>query len=513
MSRMILRPLVVSVYLSCAGVAMAQEAAKNPIPLSTGPHLLLDDYLIAKSEGVERKVVQPKQFLDEPIVTGRQEHQNWQPFFTVLHDPMLPAEKRFRMWYNVDVLDDPTDGAFAGKTALLGSADGIRWPGPYQQLSSLAEDGRYRIGASVLDDGPQHKPAAERYKIMYYDAGKDVGPRVAFSPDGVTWTMHNEGKPALIVGYGNDIWTVGYDPARTRYYLIRKLLEPYSWTNAEGQKLTENIRRCQTSFSSDFRTWSTPKTIFQPDEKDTGITQWYGAAGLQSRGSLIVGFLRELRDDLSPEGAPQEAIDANTGGHAGLGASALKNAKGSGVGYTVLIWSRDGETWHRDRYTDKFLEPDPKIGDWDHAMAWVGSAVPVDDEVYLYYVGYRWGHKHHHSLDRQIGLAKVMRDRYVARQAGTKGGTLTTPLVTLDDNKKLTLNADATDGELRVQIRDAAGEPIPGLTFADCRSIKDDSLNAPVQWQTKSLVDVAGKPVRLEFAFKNASLFAFDLAE
>ena len=37
-----------------------------------------------------------------------------QPFLTVLHDPGAPAAKRFRMWYNVDVVDDPADGAFFG---------------------------------------------------------------------------------------------------------------------------------------------------------------------------------------------------------------------------------------------------------------------------------------------------------------------------------------------------------------------------------------------------------------
>jgi hypothetical protein len=76
--------------------------AGNPIVLAKGPHLLLDDYLIARSEGVKRVVVPPQRFLDGPIVTGSPDHQNWQPFFTVLYDPAAQAEKRFRMWYNVD---------------------------------------------------------------------------------------------------------------------------------------------------------------------------------------------------------------------------------------------------------------------------------------------------------------------------------------------------------------------------------------------------------------------------
>ena len=484
----------------------------KPIALSKGPHLLIDDYLIAKSEGVERKVVQPKRFLKEPVVNGSVDHQNWQPFLTVLQDPSLPAEKRFRLWYNVDTVDDTEDGNFFGASGLLESADGVHWPGPYQRLESLKADGRVRFGASVLDDGPKHQPASERYKMMYFDAGPGgAGARVAFSPDGVTWTMQNDGKPVIPTPNGDDIWTAGYDPIRKRYFLIGKVLEPYAWTNAEGEKLNVVIRRYFTRFSSDFITWSDRKMVFEPDEKDSGITQWYGAAGFQTRGDLIVGFLRVLRDDKSPEGVPEEAIDANTRGHAGVGASGLGAKGGSGMGYTVLTWTRDGETWQRDRHTDKFFEPDPKVGAWDHAMSWVGTSVPVDDEVYLYYAGYRWGHKYHHSIDRNIGLVKISKDRYVARQAGEKGGSITTPLVTLG-GKRLTLNAAAQNGEVRVQVIDASGKPISGLTFADCKPIKGDALDAAVAWKKNSLADVAGKPVRLEFAIKNGSLYALELS-
>ena len=486
-----------------------QEPPGKPLKIGTGPHLLLDEHLIARSVGIERKVNSPKRFLDEPVVSGVPEHQNWQPFLTVIHDPELPAGKQFRMWYNVDAVDDPRDGEFFGVSGHLDSPDGIRWPGPYTRLESLTVDGRVRFGASVLDDGPKHQPAAERFKIMYFDAGKYAGPRVGFSADGLQWTLHDGGKPVISTSNGDDIWTAGYDPIRKRYFLIGKIYEPFTWTNAEGEKVTATIRRYFTSFSPDFKTWGKTKMVFSPDEKDTGITQWYGAAGFQTRGDLIVGFLRVLRDDMSPEGVPQEAIDANSKGPAGLGASGFGAKGGSGMGYTVLTWTRDGETWERDRHTDKFFEPDPKVGSWDHAMSWVGSSAPVGDDLYLYYAGYRWGHKYHHSVERNIGLVKMQRDRYVARQGSEKGGTLTTRLLILD-SEALTLNVDADGGEVRVQVTDADGKPVPGFQFSDCHPIGSDSLAAPVQWQ-KPLSTLRGKPLRLEFSLKNARLFAFGL--
>ncbi len=479
---------------------------RKPIPLENGVHLFLDNHFIARSVGVERKVLSPQRFLEGPIVTGKLEHQNWQPFLTVLRDP-AKTERPFRMWYNVDVVDDPADGAYYGVTGYLESPDGIHWPGPYERLPSLNDDGRVRFGANVLDDGPQHQPTAERYKILYFDAGKQVGPRVAFSADGIKWTLHDGGKPILKVNNGDDIWSAAYDPLRKRYFLIGKTYGPFSWTNAEGKKISANIRRYFTSFSPDFKTWSEPKMIFSPDEKDVGISQWYGPAGFLVRGDLIVAFLRVLRDDLSPEGVPPEAIAANTKGSAGLGASGFGTAGGSGMGYTVLAWTRDGETWQRDRHTDKFLEPDPRVGAWDHAMAWVGSSVAVEDDVYLYYAGYRWGHKFQHSIDRQLGVTKMKRDRFVARQAGERGGTITTPSVILGA-EALTLNVDAQGGEARVQITTESGDAIPGFRFQDCQAITSDSLDAIVKWESP-ISQLKGRTVHLEFSVKKAKLFAF----
>lgn len=477
---------------------LASSLQADDYSLKPGPYLLIDDFLIESSAGIERKVQQPQRFLKKPVVTSKLEHQNWQPWLTVQHDPSRPPDKRFRMWYDADVIDDPAEGASATKLGYLESPDGIHWPGPYLRLEKIES---ILFGGSVLDDGPRHPVPAERFKLMYYRNGGGGlhGPVVAFSPDGLAWTMHNDSRPILPVGGGDDSWHAGYDPVRKRYFLIGKVYGPHTWTNAEGKKVTANIRRYGVSFSQDFKTWSPLKVVFSPDEKDPGVTQWYAAVGFQARGDLILGFLQVLRDDLTAEGAPQAAIDCNFGN------------PGAGMGHTVFCWTRDGgETWQRDRQTDAFLEPVPEVGAWDHAHAWVSSAVPVGDEIYLYYAGYRWGHKYQRSLDRQVGLVKTKRDRYVARQAGREGGSLKTRLLTLDADA-LTLNANAENGEIRVQITDAAGQPIAGFTFADCRAITSDSLAAPVEW-TGDLKSLRGRAIRLEFSLKNASLFAFEAA-
>jgi hypothetical protein len=156
------------------------------------------------------------------------------------------------------------------------------------------------------------------------------------------------------------------------------------------------------------------------------------------------------------------------------------------------------------------LDRSPQRGAWDHAHAWIDEQVPVGDEVYLYYAGYQRGHKVNRFEERQIGLVKMKRDRYVAREAGPSGGSFITPLVTLNA-EVLALNTDARAGEVRVQVLAPDGRTIPGFARTDCEVIQGDALAAPVRW-TRPLSALGGKPVRLEFFLKNARLFAFELA-
>jgi hypothetical protein len=504
---------VVSLLFLLASVVLAEPArgeergkpvpsiTDKPIALKVGPHLLLDDYLIARSEGVERKVMQPERFLAEPVVTSKKGHQNWGIWYTVLYDPTRPPESRFRMWYVADINDDPADLANDVKLVYLESADGIHWPGPLKVLKSgknLAHaDSRY--GASVLDDGPNCAIPAERYKMVYWtNDGKMTGPVVAFSPDGLTWTMHNGGQPVLNTKFLDDSWHAGYDPIRKRYFMFGKDHQIRIWGDSEGRNHLAAVRTLGPCYSEDFKNWSPLNIIFVPMSKDPGVTQFYATTGFHARGDLMLGFIQILRDDLSAEEAPQQAVNVNFGN------------PGAGMGYTTLTWTRDGETWKRDYRKDAFLNPNPNVGTWDHAMSWVSSVAPVGDELYIYYAGFRWGHKHQRSIDRQIGLVKMMRDRYVARQAGEQEGVITTPLVTMSA-KAMTLNADAVGGEVRLQVTDAEGKPLPGFSFADCQPIESDALDEPVQFH-RQLSELKEKAVHLEFKLRNARLFAFSLS-
>ena len=85
---------------------------------------------------------------------------------------------------------------------------------------------------------------------------------------------------------------------------------------------------------------------------------------------------------------------------------------------------------------------------------------------------------------------------------------LTPALVIAGD--ALTINANATGGEIRVQLLDERGDALEGFGFADMQPITRDGLDEPVKWK-RELAAIAGRPVRLAFQMRQARLFGIDV--
>lgn len=430
-----------------------------------GTYLFLDDALIESATNVLRRIERPARDLKGPIVTGK-EDRCFQPYLTVLQDK---RSGRFRMWYNVP------QGVGVG---FIESDDGVNWIRPYRLLDTLPET---TFGTSLVDDGPKARDLSARFKFY----GWHKGMRTAHSADGLRWIA--EPKEPVITNM-NDILHVAWDPARNRYIA----LVGFPSSKEDGyvghtQNSPEGYRRCVgESFSADGVKWEPAHRIFAPDKQDEGITEFYSIGGVVARGPLLIGLLKVLRDDLPCD----------------------ENGKVDGVGYTVLVWSYDGEHWQRDR--EPFFDRDHTAGSWDHAMAWMDYQLPVGDQVYIYYGGYAHGHKVERYTERQIGLVRIKSNRYVARESDEGGGKLRTREFALNGGQ-LFLNAAAAKGEIAVQVEDEKGRPYRGFSFRDCKEVQTDSVKAVVRWK-KSLGSLRGKVVRFNIALKNARLYGVEIA-
>ncbi len=427
-----------------------------------GPQLFVDDFLIESSENLTRRVQQPVRDagIPNPLVTGA-EDRCFQPFFSVLRHP---ESGQFRIWYGA-WRDDKV--MHASRLGYLEGDDGIHWKRPARILDDPAP---IQFGSEVLDEGPGFSDAANRYKYGWWHGG---GLRVAGSPDG----MHFKPiAPDVVFAHDHDITGIWRDPLRRRYVVTAS-------SYRELPQFEGTRRTTLQAFSDDLIHWSPAAVVLAADDRfDEGKTEFYAMSGFLARGGLVVGLVKVLHDDWKAEGAPKGAY---------------------GMGHTSLAWTRDGEHWVRDR--EVFFGPDTKPGSWDHAHAWIDEQLPLGDDVHLYYAGYQWGHKHNRFEERQIGLVKMRRDRYVAREAGAEKGILRTPPLRLEGTA-LTVNASTT-GEIRIRLLDDSSKPLPGFDWV---SLRGDQLDHAVPFQ-QPLASLDGRPVRIEFQMQHARLFSFDL--
>ncbi len=431
-------------------------------------------------------------------------YNNYQPYATVVYD----SERRcFRMWYNTRrALVTDTQSLEAGQTyvSYIESADGIHWELPYRELFEILG-----FGSCVTDIGPGYQYPERRYQMIYWAQGhrgdqcKDgaAAERVAFSPDGLRWTQYpgnpilpdlnkdNPGCDPRKVGnirwrdYAADCVHTVWDPARKIHVAYVK---SWTWPPAEfgyisptsggrGQRL-ESV-----CFSPDFIHWSMPVRCFLPDPSDVKSIEFGYAFRPKVRGNQLL-ILSCILDQ------------------------GISTAKGNGIGYTVLSTTSDLVHCRRMKqpWLDRRADDEQAV---DHAMAWIADMITVGDEEFVYYAGYRWGHKNFY--DRTLNLARTRKDGFVSRDAGTEAGTLVTPLLRFRA-ERLTVNANLR-GELRVRLLDAQNRPLPGFEEGQIAAITGDSTAHPVKSQGR-LANFKGAPVRLEFSIREGELYGFELA-
>ena len=450
-------------------ISCDQSGEVKTIELKSGPHLFLDDYLIAEQSFLSRTVNNPEK-LPEPIITGEKGgDDNFQPYMTVLKDNQTG---RFRIWYNSFI------DAGHSHISYMESEDGINWIRPHRVLE---DPHPIEYGVSVVDQGADYPKPAQRFLFAAYNLD---GMLISTSPDGFKWTTL---RPESVLKHNHDITSLHWDPIREQYIAIVSV-----WNRNEEWK--DNQRTPHQSVSKDLITWEKPWPIMTgkigaPIEK--GETQFYAMSGVIVRGDLLIGLVKILRDDINA-----------TPGKSGKEMGDLKR-KAAGLGYTVLAWSRDGRTWNRDH--EPFLDRNPIPGSWDHAHAWGDDQIVVGDETYVYYGGYAHGHKVDRFNERQIGFARMPRDRYVSREASINMGTLRTKFITLKGDA-VTVNANVV-GEMRVRLVDTSGSPLNGFDWVN---IEGDDIAHKVEWKG-DLSSLGDQPVQIEFQLKDAQLFGFDL--
>lgn len=474
--------------------ASAQDRKKlDPIEIGSRLELFVDRHLIDKLDGLELRLHEPRPMPPAASpVTGS--------YMTVIQDG-----DRYRAYYRGDDPGYTGRRDFSGHpgeiTCYAESRDGHEWTFPRLGLFEIngSRDNNVILAgmpplshnfSPFLDTRPGVDPK-QRFKALAGHPGFDRkvaadGLHALVSADGIRWNRLGD-EP--VISYDAS-WSHAFDSqnvsfwseAEQRYVCYFRTWAPFRGRPADPSEQSREaghggaLRTISRTTSPDFKNWSKPVAMnpnLPGEHLYTSQTHPYFRAphvyiALPSR--YVAGRV----------GAEKK--------HAMLGSTDI-----------LFMSSRAGSTSFDRPFTEAFIRPGLDPERWQSRANYVAlNVVPTSPEEMSLY----------HS---RSGIRYVLRtDGFVSvRAAAAEGELLTAPLVF--EGRRLALNySTSAAGLVRVEIQNADGTPVPGFHLSDCDEIVGDEIERVVQWKGHpDLAELAGRPVRLRFAMREADLFSF----
>lgn len=528
--------------------------SKQPKPVSPAKTLLLvDDHHVMYRAGTKR-VFHPARLNEtNPVI---REDKPWEMAIGWTSVIRHAETGKYQLWYQAYAGGRDERKSHKCVVCLAESDDGITFTKPDLGVHDfktdrkpfaghhtatnivLTGDGGYgdRYANSVVFDRADDEPS-RRYKMLYTDFGKDSDGRewpgffAAFSPDGIRWTKSPR-NPLIKTAYGGRSWQppfsdeVPYDERwdNGKNFLRKNWPIPLSMSDAADVFFDPNSQSwvvygkswlqgpdgglawkhaMARVDSKDFVTWSKPQIVAGTDDLDLPNSEFHTSPVFFHHGCYF-----SLNQILSARG---EAIGAK--------ADAM---------HIELMTSRDGIHWDRPFRAEPFI--DNSRQEFSNGGIFTNSTpVFLEDEIRFYYGGYNSGtigggaKLTDPSQQSGVGFASIGLDRFAGIRpvALSAQSTLKRPLenigqitlkpIDLSGIQKITINADASEGSVRVEILNEDGYRMRGFSKDEATPIIDDSVSHQVEWQTQTLSDLPSGEYCLRLHLENAEVFAITL--
>lgn len=453
------------------------------IPINRGRELFVDDYLIEDST-LTRTFHTAQKYEGNPVFKAETAHEldlsgvegKDQAVTYLGHGGAFynPAKKHFEMFYTA---------SWRGGLALATSKDLIHWERPdlgVYKDNLILPPGRDFAGFdnAVWLDLSARDPN-QRYKAIIQ---RGAGHTLHTSPNGLVWSN------GIDAGKAGDYCSFFHNPFRN------------VWVQSIKRNSTRGRARYYFEHPDFLKTADRGKSIYwinadELDLPDPGIgdaPQLYSLNGVAYESLLLGQFYILLGPDnkICYEGKFPKITEIHLG------------------------FSRDGFHWSRPADRQPFIAATRKDGAHDRAYIHGTNGVMLvhEDKLWFPYCAYSGlapnGHRGMYT-GASIGMATLRRDGFASMDAKDKPGVLTTRPVAFH-GRRLFVNIDNPDGELRVEILDENQQPIAPFTKANSVPVKADSTLHEVTWKGVTDLDaIRGKPVRFRFHLSNGSLYAF----
>ena len=455
---------------------------KEVITMGNKREIFVDNYLIDKLNSAQIIKHTPHDegavlFFDKP----------WEGIFcgycTIIKD-----EGQFRVYYR-GLPVDGKDGSNIETTCVAESQDGIHWKKPVLKIYKirgsrsnnviLANDAPSSHNFSpLLDNNPKAKPD-EKYKALAGE-GK-TGLRAYVSPDGIHWRRLRD--EAVLTGFAFDSQNVSFWSESEQCYLCYFR----TWTGG-GYK---GFRTVSRTTSKDFTNWTQPVEMSfgdtSPEQLYTQQTSPYFRA--PQIYVAIGGRFMPGKQVLSDEEAKKLNVDPGY----------FKDCSDA-----YLMTTRGGNVYNRT-FMEAFIRPGIGMKNWVSRSNYPAlNVVQTSPEEMSLYVNqdYAQPTAHLHRYSMRI-------DGFTSLNAPYKGGEMVTKPFTFSGHELEINYSTSAAGEIRLELQDEKGLPIPGFTLEDSQRIIGNEILRVVRWKGDGdLQTLAAKKVRLRVQMKDADLYS-----
>ena len=154
------------------------------------------------------------------------------------------------------------------------------------------------------------------------------------------------------------------------------------------------------------------------------------------------------------------------------------------------------DTYHR-HFKEAFIRPGLGERGWGNRANYITQNIVQTSPTEMSMFMYGGGHY-------------VMRlDGFISINIGYEEGEFTTKPLRFSGTKLEINYSTAGAGQIRVELQDRDGKPIPGYTLDDCDPIKGDAIAGIVKWKENADVSrLAGKAVRVRFVMNEADVYS-----
>lgn len=313
----------------------------------------------------------------------------------------------------------------------------------------------HRMGRTVIDDArrdtkhPQHAEAVQPEPFEHL-----ADELTLVSRDGLKWQALRD------YDWGQPHWhpeppLFGFWNEREKRHLMT--VRP-GWGD----------RRVCIQDSGDFRTWSGPQPLLQPDLQD-GLVEFYGMPVFRY-GEAYVGLLWVFHCETSEAPTGYNRFVGSLDTH--LAYSYDGHHFQRGFRRPLIGLAAPGEVCGGALETSCMVETDTELRFYSDATSSQhgGRAKPGDKQ----------------RPSTGIVIHKLRKDglTYLRSQGGW-GSFVSKPLTLFEP--QLTVNLQAPQGEALFQLSDVKGAPLPGFRFDDCEvATQVDDLRFALRWMNKS---------------------------